>query len=164
MSDKPYHINRVITAFAIAVVVYLLYLWVLYRYMNRIWPFPAGREITFNKWVLLYPALVVVDMLIYNWLRTKHIVRRYATIHTWSVMTHMIILPVLSLLLIIIVSQQYGLEELLTASWISGLLGLAGLLLFIVGHLFLLMLISKRNDHIMQEKDPTDYLHEFEQP
>lgn len=164
MLDKPYNINRVITTLAISIVVYMLYIWILYEYMSRVLSSTSASNIAFNKWVFLFPALVLVDICIYIWLRNQYIVRRYANIHTWSVIIQLMVLPVLSLLAVILVSHYYGLEELATVSWLSGLVGLVGLFFFIVGHVFLLMLISKRNDHKVQAQNPDDYLHEFERP
>ena len=125
---------------------------------------PGMRSFTFNYWVLLFPALLTAEIFIYRWMKDKYIIRTYANLHIATVIFRMIVFPLLTTVLAVRMITHMSMADAATNGRLyRKILSWTGDIVFIIGHIFFILMIRKRNSRPVQEPaSENDYLHEFE--
>ena len=165
MSVKPFNARRAIIALIVALVCFLLYCLFGYLFVNNR---TTSRGVTFsmafNYKHLLCIVVLVADILIYWWLRNKFIHRRYANIHIWSVIVQMIVVPLFSgLAVMLIITHTIHAESIYGGITVILAFIVSCFLFFIIGHVFLILVILKRNQWPSQlTASANDQLQEFD--
>jgi hypothetical protein len=165
MSYKPYNTNRAIIVLIVAIVFYLVYLLFMYLVIERFRSsFPALKPFSISFLNIFYPMLLLSEIFIYRWLRNKYIIRKYANLHIWCVLFKIVFVPPLAMLAVFLGSYYFKNEDLASVVMpFKQTLFWGGTGFFIIGHIFLIMVILKRNKWPSQlTASANDQLQEFD--
>lgn len=168
MNSKPFNTKR---AVAVLITVTVISLYFLCK--NYFETQPSHTESAYkgqyhsyiNFWSFFYPALFILEIFIYRCLRHKNIIRLYANIHLWTLAITKAIIPLLFPLFVHVIFAFMSPGEIAAFMYpFINVLRIAMLALLITGHVFLILLIIKRNSYPVKENtgdDSRDHLHEF---
>jgi len=165
ITHKPFNINRAIIALIIAIVFFLLYCWLGYLFLESRSQGPAVPvSDAFNYTHVIIVLAVVTDVFIYWGLRKKYIHRRYANIHIASVIGQLIVAPLLTAIITFLVITHMVPAALSgTGMPVIMAIVISCLVFFIIGHIFLILVILHRNKWPASlSTSADDQLQEFE--